>query len=179
MRKSTVVRDNEKERLRMINDIQDEVIDNIHKQLKDDDINFTSDMSESFKKGKEGEFHTVETDNKYAGFIEFGMPAGTAVDFNALRIWVEGKLGIHEGDELTTTTWAIYKAILKNGLYPRRYFKKAIRKTVGVQTVNAAKTNSSAKGAKISFGSKIKKAVKNVKKLISGFKSSKMRKKVG
>ena len=51
MRKSTVQRDNEKERLRLINDIQDEVIDNIHKQLKDDDINFTSDMSQTFKKG--------------------------------------------------------------------------------------------------------------------------------
>ena len=86
---------------------------------------------------------------------------------------------IFKGDDLTNTTWAIYKAILKNGLYPRRYMKKDIRKTVGVQTVSTAKSNSSAKGAKISFGSKIKKAVRAVKKLISGFKSSKMVKKVG
>lgn len=172
--------DNQKEVARLISDIQDAIIKRIQQQLKEDDINFTGDLSDSFVKGKEGNFQTVETNNNYAGFIEFGMPSGQAIDFNALRIWVEGKLGIPEGDELTATTWAIYKAISENGIRPRRFMKKAIRKFIGLYGTTSIKSSKKGnkRGKELSFGAKVKKAVRNVKKLISGFKSSKLRKRV-
>lgn len=179
----SVRKENKNEIKRLVNDIQDGIIENIQKQLKDDDINFTGDMSNSFTKGTQGDFATVETDNKYAGFIEFGMPAGERVDFNALRIWVEHKLGIPEGDELTATTHAIYNAIIKNGIQPRRFMKKAIRKFIGLHGTTSIKSSTNSRKNKdrksTSFSGKIKKAIKGARKLIRDFKSSKMVKKVG
>lgn len=174
-----VKKDNEKERLRLVDDIQESIIDNIHNILKHDDIDFTGDMSASFVKGKEGDFPTVETDNKYAGFIEFGMPAGEDIDYDKLRIWVEFKVGIPEGDELTAVTNIIYKRIKSNGIQPRRYMRKAIRKFVGMSGTTSIKSGGSNTPKKQGFSSKVKKAVTSVKKLISDFKSSKMVKKIG
>ncbi len=161
---------NRKESNRLVNDIAESIIDNIHQQLEDDDTNFTGDLSSSFKVGKEGEFLTVESDNKYSGFIEFGMPAGENIDKEKLKVWVEGKLGITGDDELNAVTHKIYGKLIKDGISQRRYFRKSIRKFLGkhakhtIRAKNASSTQSTG-------GFKKSQPGKNLRKLITDFKS--------
>lgn len=161
---------NEQEIERLNKDIQDGIIKNIHQQLVDDDINFTGDLSNSFEAGMDGIFHTVESKNKYAGLVEFGMPAGMIVDWHALRIWVEGKLGIPEGDGLTQVTWNIYHKIRDNGIAPKRFFKKSILKFVGQFGKRNAPRGSRTRKSSSSFGKKMSKALKTLKKINRAFK---------
>ena len=161
---------NRKEANRLVNDVAESIIDNIHQQLEDDDTNFSGDLSSSFKVGKEGEFTTVESDNKYSGFIEFGMPAGENIDKGKLRTWVEGKLGITGDDELTNVTHKIYQKLIKDGISPRRYFRKSIRKFIGKHGKHSIRAkNSSAKQSTGGFNKS--KPGKNLRKLITDFKS--------
>jgi len=162
---------NRNEMDRLVNDIQDGIIKNIHQQLEDADINFTGDLSQSFHKGEDGIFKTVQTDNKYAGFIEFGMPAGTKINYNALRIWVEGKLGISEGDELTQVTWNIYHKIMAHGIQQRRYMRKSILRFIGKHGAKRGRKQDSHVKAwkahqKTTFGYKAKKLFGKINKLV-------------
>jgi len=161
---------NRKESNRLVNDIAERIIENIHQQLEDDDTNFSGDLSSSFKKGKEGEFITVESDSKYSGFIEFGMPAGENIDKEKLRAWVEGKLGVTSDEELTVVTNKIYGKLIKDGISPRRYFRKSIRKFLGKHAKHTIRAkNSSTKQSTGSFNKS--KPGKNLRKLITDFKS--------
>lgn len=165
-------RENAKEVDRLNKDIQEGIIKNIQEQLADDDINFTGDLSNSFMAGMDSNgFHTVESDNEYAGFVEFGMPAGEYVDYNKLRIWVEGKLGIPEGDELTAVTWNILRKIRNQGIPQKRFMKKAIRKFIGEHGKTTPRRGKAKKGGK-GF-KRARKALKTLRKLIKKFKSMK------
>jgi hypothetical protein len=161
---------NEQEIERLNKDIQEGIIKNIHQQLVDDDINFTGDLSNSFEAGMDGIFHTVESNNKYAGLVEFGMPAGMYVDWYALRIWVEGKLGIQEGDGLTQVTWKIYHKIKGNGIAPKRFFKKSILKFKGEFGKRNAPRGSRGSRSSSSFSKRSTKALKTLKKINRAFK---------
>ena len=161
---------NQEEFERMNNDIQEEVIRNIQKELVDQDINFTGDLSGSFKPGMDGIFHTVESDSPYAGFVENGMPSGQYVDFHALRIWVEGKLGIQEGDGLTFITWKIYHKIVGNGIAPKRFMKKAVKKFIGEHGKHNISGAGGNAGTKKKKGGFFTKALKSLKKAGKTFK---------
>lgn len=130
-KKSYAILFNASEVERLGNNICDEMLVSIQKQLSDDDIDFTGDLSQSFHRSRDGNFKTVETKNPYAWFVEHGLPSGTKVNFGALRIWVEGKLNIIEGDELEHVTWKIFHKIVSTGIRPRRYMKKAIKRFIG------------------------------------------------
>ena len=160
---------NEEEFERMNNDIQEEIIRNIQKQLVDQDINFTGDLSGSFKTGMDGIFHTVESDSPYAGFVENGMPSGRAVNFSALRIWVEGKLGITEGDELDIVTWKIFHKIQSVGISPKKFMKKAIKKFIGEHGKHNVSGGGNV-GTKKKKGGFFSKALKTLKKAGKTFK---------
>jgi hypothetical protein len=161
---------NHKEIERLNHDIAEGIIKNIHQQLEDDDTNFTGEMSASFVVGKESGFTTVESNSKYSGFIEFGMPSGQVIDKDKLQVWVEGKLGITDKNELIGVTDKIYKKLIRDGIAPRRYFKKAIRKFIGehgslaIRAKRATQASSSGGFAKSKPG-------KNLRKLIKDFKS--------
>ena len=87
---------NLKEINRMTDDIQKELIQKIQKQIGMDDITFTGNLRKNIKGDFWGSFKTVVADTPYAYFVEFGLPAGKWVNFDALKLWVEGKLGITE-----------------------------------------------------------------------------------
>ena len=162
--------ENIKERKRLINDVAEGIIENIHQQLEDDDTNFTGDLSDSFVVGLEGDFTTVESNNKYSGFIEFGMPAGENIDKEKLKLWVEGKLGFTDEDELNAVTHKIYQKLIKDGIAPRRYFRKSIRKFIGKYGKHSVKSKRSTQASSSGSFNKSKPG-KNLRKLISEFKS--------
>ena len=161
---------NNKEVERLNNDIAEGIIKNIHTQLEDDDTNFTGEMSASFVVGREKGFTTVESNNKYAGFIEFGMPSGQKIDKDKLKIWVEGKLGITDKDQLICVTDKIYKKLIRDGIAPRRYFKKSIKKFIGEHGTQAIRAKRATQ-ASSSGGFAKSKPGKNLRKLIKDFKS--------
>lgn len=115
---------------RLETDIQDEIINNTHKQLIIDDINFTGGLSKSVHAeiDKDGR-KAVIVDSPYSIPVEFGMPAGTKVNFDALRIWVEGKLGIDPSMSKQVTS-RIWHKIMNEGINATRFFKKAIKMTI-------------------------------------------------
>ena len=128
---NNAVEHNKSERERLSKDITTEVKRLVKKQLADDDINFTEDLSNSFELGIEDNgFATVQTSNRYAGLVDAGTPAGTKVNFDALRYWVENKLGVSP-NESTNVTFKIYQKIISTGIQPKRYMKKAIKIFIG------------------------------------------------
>lgn len=125
------IKHNQSERERLSKDITTEMKRLIKKQLADDDINFTEDLSNSFELGiDDNGFATVQSPNRYAGLVDAGTPAGTRVNFDALRYWVENKLGVSP-DESTNVTFKIYQKIISTGIQPKRYMKKAIKIFIG------------------------------------------------
>lgn len=119
--------DNLKELDRLTTNIQKELKQKIQKQLGAQDITFTGDLRKSIEGGMDGIYKTVESDVPYAYFVEFGLPAGKWVNFDALRLWVEGKLGITDEEESRTVTWKIMKKINSKGIDPKRFMKKGIK----------------------------------------------------
>ena len=116
---------------RLTSDLQTKIITNTKKMLSDMDINFTGNLSDSIKKGiNQYDERTVEITSPYAVPVEFGMPAGIHVNFDELRKWVEGKLGVSK-DESKDVTFSIWKKILDKGIPQTRFFKKAIKLTIG------------------------------------------------
>lgn len=109
-------------------DIQGKLIREIQKNLLVDDINFTGNLSASFHGGVSEEgFKTVETNNPYAVPVDRGMPPGTIVNFEGLKKWVKGKLGITDETEASDVTFKIRNKILAKGIQPTRFIKKSIK----------------------------------------------------
>ena len=126
------VSENQYERFRMQKDLGVELITNIKKILKTEDINFTEDLSNSFELVMSIKSGTsaVETSNPYANLVDKGMKPGVSVNFDALYDWVRIKIGLEE-PELTQVTWKILHKIRNKGIDPTHFAKKAIKKVIG------------------------------------------------
>lgn len=130
--KNDAVAHNKAEVERLAISISNGLNDSIKDQFVFQDINFTGDLSASFIVIKQEDgFYAVVTKNAYAVPVDVGMPAGTAVNFDALYNWVVGKLGISEGDEAREVTFKIRQKILAKGIRAKRYMKKAIKSFSG------------------------------------------------
>ena len=115
---------NEYEFLRLQKDVGVEIIMNIREILRDEDINFTEDLANSFSLVMwMGKAHG-ESSNRYAGLVDRGMRKGTWVNYDALHDWVKIKLGIDD-PEAVEVTWKILKKIQKEAnivdLFSRNY----------------------------------------------------------
>ena len=128
---------NQYERFRMQKDLGVDLITNIKKILRDEDINFTQDLSNSFElvmntSPSEPDVGTtsVVTSNPYANLVDKGMKPGVSVNFDALYDWVRIKIGLEE-PELTDVTWKILHKIRNKGIDPTHFAKKAIKKVIG------------------------------------------------
>lgn len=155
-------RENMKEIDRLTSNIQMELIKNIQKQLEVDDINFTGGLSESVEQGLSEDFKTVDINSPYAKVVEFGMPPGVRVNFDALREWVEKKLGISNEDELVAVTIKIQNKIASKGIKPKRFVKKAIKALIAKRGVIRTSGNHRKIGK---FEKKINKALKITRKI--------------
>ena len=171
---------NLKEINRMTDDIQKELIQKIQKQIGMDDITFTGNLRKNIKGGFWGSFKTVVADTPYAYFVEFGLPAGKWVNYDALRSWVEGKLGITEEEELNAVTWKILKKINSNGIKQKRFMKKGIKALISKRGVISTRGKSSPKGKSSTIGNflnRVAKLSKTINKYIK--KADKFMGKVG
>ena len=167
---------NQYERFRMQKDLGVDLITNIKKILRDEDINFTQDLSNSFElvmntSPSEPDVGTtsVVTSNPYANLVDKGMKPGVSVNFDALYDWVNIKLGLEE-PELTEVTWSILHKIRNKGIAPTRFAKKAIKMTIGKYGIPNIKKRSSTKKKRGNFMKKLIKFVKKVKKVIKKMK---------
>ena len=124
--------ENEYERFRMQKDLGVELIISIKKVLRNEDINFTQDLSNSFElvMNIKSVTSAVETSNPYANLVDKGMRPGKMVNFDALYDWVRIKIGLEE-PELTSVTWAVIKKIHYTGIAPTHFAKKAIKMVIG------------------------------------------------
>ena len=170
--------ENQYERFRMQKDLGEALITNIKKILRDEDINFTQDLSNSFElvmhtSPSEPDVGTtsVATSNPYANFVDKGMRPGKWVNFDALYDWVRIKLDFEE-PELTAVTWAILKKIHYKGIAPTHFAKKAIKMVIGKHGVAGTKRNykSKSKNKSGKYMKKLKKFAKNAKKAIKKMK---------
>lgn len=181
----TFVPDNEYEILRFQKDIGSEIIINIRQILRDEDINFTGDLSKSFSLVMINGKAWVETDNKYALLVDRGLNPGTYVNFDAIKNWVKIKLNINKEPELTNVTWKIVRKIRSSGIKPKRFAKKAIKMVIGKHGLPNIKRHLGSNKKKSSkFFKRVKKLVKVVNKVIKSIKkglntASKYQKKIG
>jgi len=120
---------------RLDDDITEEIIKNIHFVLHENDIDFTGNLSNSAKPDIIDEIRYILVDSPYATVVDKGMPPGKNVNFDALRNWVEKKLGITDKTELDTVTIKIQKKILGKGIKPTFFVKKAIKMLIGKRGV--------------------------------------------
>ena len=167
---------NQYERFRMQKDLGVDLITNIKKILRDEDINFTQDLSNSFElvmhtspSEPDAGTTSVVTSNPYANLVDKGMKPGVSVNFDALYDWVNIKLGLEE-PELTEVTWSILHKIRNKGIAPTRFAKKAIKMTIGKYGIPNIKKRSSTKKKRGNFMKKLIKFVKKVKKVIKKMK---------
>ena len=133
--------ENQYERFRMQKDLGVELIKNIKKVLRNKDINFTEDLSNSFElvmmtSATESNVGTtsVATSNPYANLVDKGMRAGKWVNYDALYDWVSTKLWSRTGlDEkyFADVTWKIMRKIKNEGIDPTHFAKKAIKMVIG------------------------------------------------
>ena len=171
---------NLKEINRMTDDIQKELIQKIQKQIGMDDITFTGNLRKNIKGGFWGSFKTVVADTPYAYFVEFGLPPGKWVNFDALKTWVEGKLGISEEGALNAVTWKILKKINSKGIKPKRFMKKGIKALISKRGVISTRGKSSGRKQKSAIGkffSKVSKLSRTINKYVK--KADKFMGKVG
>ena len=143
--------ENQYERFRMQKDLGVELIKNIKKVLRNKDINFTEDLSNSFElvmmtSATESNVGTtsVATSNPYANLVDKGMRAGKWVNYDALYDWVSTKLWSRTGlDEkyFADVTWKIMRKIKNEGIDPTHFAKKAIKMVIGKHGVAGTKRN--------------------------------------
>lgn len=162
---------------RLTNDIQTSVIIHTKQILKDSDKNFTGNLSDSIIPGEvNGQgFKTVVVTSKYGVPVEFGMPAGIHVNFDELRKWVEGKLGVDPA-ESKDVTFKIWKKILDKGISQSRFFKKGIKATIADHGVLNLSTPRQKRSKFVKNMNKFNRGVKKVTKYINKF--NKVRKKL-
>lgn len=157
---------NEYEILRFQKDIGAELIKNIQQILRDEDINFTEDLANSFSLVMIGGQAWVESSNHYAGLVDRGLNPGSDVNFDAIHDWVRIKLGISEEPELTNVTWKIVRKIKAAGIPPKRFGKKAIKMLIAKHGVaNIKSTGSGTSKKATNFQKRVKKLVKTLKKI--------------
>ena len=174
--------ENQYERFRMQKDLGVELIKNIKKILRNKDINFTEDLSNSFElvmmtSATESNVGTtsVATSNPYANLVDKGMRAGKWVNYDALYDWVSTKLWSRTGlDEkyFADVTWKIMRKIKNEGIDPTHFAKKAIKMVIGKHGVAGTKRNykSKSKNKSGKYMKKLKKFAKNAKKAIKKMK---------
>ena len=108
-----------------------EIITNMRDILREQGIDFTQDLSNSFQFTLNvGGSASVYTQNAYASFVDKGIAGGHKLNFDALQDWVRIKVGLEE-PELTPVTWAIINKIQANGIKPTRFVKKALKRLIG------------------------------------------------
>ncbi len=160
---------NEYEFLRLQKDVGSEIILNIRQILRDEDINFTEDLANSFSLVMwMGKAH-IESSNRYAGLVDRGMKPGKWVNYDALHDWVVIKLGIDD-PEAVNVTWKILKKIQRDGIRPKRYVKKALKMVIGkhgVATLRRKTGNKRKRKSRImKTVGKINKAIRAVKRIL-------------
>lgn len=162
---------------RLTTDIQNSVIRHTKQVLKDTDKNFTGNLSDSIVPGENNSqgFKTVVVTSKYGVPVEFGMPPGIHVNFDELRKWVEGKLGI-DPSESKDVTFKIWKKILDKGIPQTRFFKKGIKLTIAAHGVLNLSTPRQKRSKFVKNMNKFSRGVKKVTKYINKF--NKVRKKL-
>lgn len=161
--------ENMKEIDRFTTNIQKELIQKCQKQLGAQDITFTGNLRQHIEPGFEEEFKTVEANTPYAYFVEYGLPAGKWVNFNALHDWVEKKLGISTEPELTQVTWKVIRKINEKGIEPKRFMKKGIKALIARRGVIRTRVKSNIKRSKSSRLSKISKKVGRIVRTITKY----------
>lgn len=162
---------------KMLDNMQDKIIHNLKKTIGEQDINFTGNMTNSIHKHSENNTKSVVIDSPYAHIVDKGLSSGTYVNFDALREWVKGKLGIDE-ENLTDVTWKILRKINKDGIKPKFFVKKALKKFIGKYGVITPTRMRSNNGSKtlgkinkiIRIAKKISKNINKVSKNIGRFK---------
>jgi hypothetical protein len=125
---------------RLDDDISSEIITNIKKVLRDDDIDFSGDLSKSVQTDVLDEIRYVVVDSPYALVVDKGMPPGRNVNFDALKKWVEGKLGV-SAEESPNVTMKIMNKIKTTGIKPKFFAKKAIMMVIGKHGVPSIQKN--------------------------------------
>ena len=123
---STIQQHNEYEINRLFFDMENELMHRIRSQLDMDDINFTHEMSKNIEIENTSKEHILALTSPYAKPVEYGLPAGSRVNYDALRNWVKIKLGVGE-EELDSVTSKIFNKIRVKGIKPKRPVKKAIK----------------------------------------------------
>lgn len=123
---STIQQHNESEINRLFFDMENELMHRIRVQLDMDDINFTHEMSKNIEIENTTKEHILALTSPYAKPVEYGLPAGNRVNYDALRNWVKKKLGVSD-EELDTVTSKIFNKIRVKGIKPKRPVKKAIK----------------------------------------------------
>ena len=164
---------NEAEMDRLTDDIANDLLSQIQWGLESTDgqvsgnpygkINFTGELSDSFSVEEIEGFKCVVTNNPYSGFVEYGTPAGNNINLNIddLRAWVFHKLGITDDDENLNVTFKIAKKIMKEGIKPRRFIKRAIKR----MTANNPPVKRKPVVKKSALGRAFNRVIKKLKKL--------------
>lgn len=126
---SYLLPENQEEMNRLKTDISARVVGYYRDQLVFDDVNFTGQLSGSVHINFENNDIGVKVDSPYAMPVEFGLSPGHKVNFDALKKWVEGKLGV-DPSESREVTFKIFNKIRTKGIKPKRPLKKAILRLV-------------------------------------------------
>jgi len=126
---------NQAEIKRLTMDLAGDLVKKLQSTLEKSDINFTGDLSESIDIEDIGGTISVVINSPYATLVDKGMPAGRAVNYDALKKWVEGKLGITDERELQEATFKIQKKIENKGIQPTFFVKKSIKALISQRGV--------------------------------------------
>ena len=153
-----VLEDNDYEMLRLKKDVAIKFMDNVKDTLMEEDINFTGDLSTSLSLVIDSNNNvSVETNNPYAHFVEWGLDSGKFVNVDELRDWVRIKLDIPD-EMLEEVTWKIVNKIKNEGIKPKRFWKRSILKLI-------KKYGSKTPRQKRGKSSRFNKVVKSLKKV--------------
>ena len=113
--------------------------------------------------------YMVLIDSPYAHIVNWGLAPGTWVNFDALKLWVEGKLGVPQS-ESENVTWLIMKKIQTQGIKPKFFVKKALKSLIGKHGVVSLKRMNVKKHGK--WGKRLNKAKNKVNKVIKKINKS-------
>ncbi len=159
---------------RLTTNLQKELIQKCQKQLGAQDITFTGNLRQHIEAGFQDEFKTVEANTPYAYFVEFGLPAGKWVNYDALLKWVQGKLGISDDSEARAITWKVLKKINAKGIEPKRFMKKGVKSLIARRGTIRGRTGKSrgkrAKSSRLSkIGKKVGRIIRTITKYVNKF----------
>lgn len=161
---SVIEMQNRAELDRMFRDMGIDLMGNMRIQLYDQDKNFTGKLSKSIHLSKDGETWLVVVDSPYGIPVEYGLPPGTYVNFDALLAWVQGKLGITDYEEARQVTYKIRSKILGKGIRPSRFTKKAIKALIFGKSLKRARMPRRKRGRFEKFLNKASKLTKKAQK---------------